>query len=291
MGVALHGGSRSSTSPSPARPTSRSPPARGASRGREPSARSPASRRAGAAGRRRGAGAPRSRDLDALPVPDFDDFFDQLRGRAAAARRRAAPARRDRARLLVGRALALHVLRPQRRDDGVPQQVARARARGDRRSSARATASRRSASSTTSSTCATSSTRAADAGRGRPRRSTSSGRSRPTSSRSRSGCCATPGVALVQPGIESLSDHVLALMRKGTTGLQNIQLLKWCKEYGVAAALEPALRLPGRDRGRLRARPPSCIAALWHLDPPTGSARSGSTASAPTTPSPRRSGW
>ena len=37
----------------------------------------------------------------------------------------------------------------------------------------------------------------------------------------------------IQPGIESLSDHVLKLMRKGTTALQNIQLLKWCREYGV----------------------------------------------------------
>jgi ribosomal peptide maturation radical SAM protein 1 len=41
------------------------------------------------------------------------------------------------------------------------------------------------------------------------------------------------GVHRIQPGIESLSDHVLRLMRKGTTALRNIQLLKWCKEYGV----------------------------------------------------------
>lgn len=41
------------------------------------------------------------------------------------------------------------------------------------------------------------------------------------------------GVRRIQPGIESMSDHVLKLMRKGTTALQNVQLLKWCKEYGV----------------------------------------------------------
>jgi ribosomal peptide maturation radical SAM protein 1 len=41
------------------------------------------------------------------------------------------------------------------------------------------------------------------------------------------------GVLMVQPGIESLSDHVLKLMRKGTTAFRNIELLKWCKEYGV----------------------------------------------------------
>ncbi|MGD9884591.1 MAG: RiPP maturation radical SAM C-methyltransferase, partial [Reyranella sp.] len=35
-------------------------------------------------------------------------------------------------------------------------------------------------------------------------------------------------VLRIQPGIESLSDHVLKLMGKGTTGLRNNQLLKWC---------------------------------------------------------------
>ena len=44
------------------------------------------------------------------------------------------------------------------------------------------------------------------------------------------------GVNHIQPGIESLSDHVLHLMRKGTTALRNIQLLKWCKEYDVSVA-------------------------------------------------------
>ncbi len=54
------------------------------------------------------------------------------------------------------------------------------------------------------------------------------------------------GVTLVQPGIESFSDHVLKLMRKGTTGLRNIELMKWCREYGVKPYLELPVRLPGR---------------------------------------------
>jgi ribosomal peptide maturation radical SAM protein 1 len=41
------------------------------------------------------------------------------------------------------------------------------------------------------------------------------------------------GVLTIQPGIESFSDRVLKQMKKGVTGLQNIQLLKWCKEIGV----------------------------------------------------------
>jgi ribosomal peptide maturation radical SAM protein 1 len=41
------------------------------------------------------------------------------------------------------------------------------------------------------------------------------------------------GVTTIQPGIESFSDRVLKQMKKGVSGLQNIQLLKWCKELGV----------------------------------------------------------
>lgn len=41
------------------------------------------------------------------------------------------------------------------------------------------------------------------------------------------------GFRTIQPGIESLSTHVLKLMSKGVTSLQNVQLLKWCKEYGI----------------------------------------------------------
>ena len=41
------------------------------------------------------------------------------------------------------------------------------------------------------------------------------------------------GVLTIQPGIESFSDNVLKQMKKGVTGLQNIQLLKWCKEMGI----------------------------------------------------------
>ncbi|MEP6919148.1 MAG: RiPP maturation radical SAM C-methyltransferase, partial [Acidobacteriota bacterium] len=41
------------------------------------------------------------------------------------------------------------------------------------------------------------------------------------------------GVSTIQPGIESFSDRILKQMRKGVSGLQNIQLLKWCKEMGI----------------------------------------------------------
>lgn len=56
------------------------------------------------------------------------------------------------------------------------------------------------------------------------------------------------GVIHIQPGIESLSNHVLKLMRKGTTALRNIQLLKWCKEYNITADWNLLFGFPGETR-------------------------------------------
>src|SRR5262249_21925757 len=56
------------------------------------------------------------------------------------------------------------------------------------------------------------------------------------------------GINRIQPGIESLSDHVLTLMRKGTTALKNIQLLKWCRQYGISADWNLLYGFPGETR-------------------------------------------
>lgn len=53
------------------------------------------------------------------------------------------------------------------------------------------------------------------------------------------------GISRIQPGIESLSNHVLKLMRKGTTGLRNLQFLKWAKEFGVTAEWNLLYGFPG----------------------------------------------
>lgn len=52
-------------------------------------------------------------------------------------------------------------------------------------------------------------------------------------------------VESVQIGIESLSDHALALMHKGTTGLENIRLLKWCKALDLRPRWNLMCGLPG----------------------------------------------
>ena len=56
------------------------------------------------------------------------------------------------------------------------------------------------------------------------------------------------GVHRIQPGIESLSDHVLELMRKGTSALRNIQLMKWCKENQVYVDWNLLYGFPGETR-------------------------------------------
>lgn len=88
-------------------------------------------------------------------------------------------------------------------------------------------------------------------------------------SRSQVQLLADAGVGHVQPGIESMSDAVLELMRKGTTRLRNIAMLKWCKEYGIVPEWNVLFGFPGEtaedydDMAR-------AFAALHHLQPPSG---------------------
>ncbi len=76
-------------------------------------------------------------------------------------------------------------------------------------------------------------------------------------------------VMIVQPGIEALSDHVLDLMGKGTTALRNIQLLKWCKEYGVLPMWNLLYGFPD-ETDQDYEETIEFVNAIWHLDPPTG---------------------
>jgi ribosomal peptide maturation radical SAM protein 1 len=75
------------------------------------------------------------------------------------------------------------------------------------------------------------------------------------------------GIREIQPGIESFSDSVLMLMRKGVTGLQNIQLLKWCKEIGVRPWWNILWGFPGESPEEY-ARMAGMLPLLAHLDPP-----------------------
>ena len=77
------------------------------------------------------------------------------------------------------------------------------------------------------------------------------------------------GITGIQPGIESLSSRVLDLMRKGVRSLQNIQLLKWCKEFGVHPCWNLIWGFPGEPPEEY-ARMAELIPLLTHLSPPGG---------------------
>jgi ribosomal peptide maturation radical SAM protein 1 len=79
-------------------------------------------------------------------------------------------------------------------------------------------------------------------------------------------------VLKIQPGIESFSDAVLKLMRKGVTGLQNVQLLKWCKEYGVQPSWNFIWGFPGEPPEEYD-RQSRLVPLLTHLPPPVAQAQ------------------
>lgn len=89
-------------------------------------------------------------------------------------------------------------------------------------------------------------------------------------SRSQVRLLALAGVSNIQPGIESLSDHVLELMRKGTTALRNIQLLKWCKEYRVNVDWNILYGFPGETDEDYTAML-DFLPDIRHLQGPSGS--------------------
>jgi ribosomal peptide maturation radical SAM protein 1 len=75
------------------------------------------------------------------------------------------------------------------------------------------------------------------------------------------------GITSIQPGIESLSSKVLEMMRKGVKKLQNIQLLKWCKELGVKPYWNMLWGFPGEDPQEYTSMT-NLVPCLVHLQPP-----------------------
>src|SRR5262249_53108276 len=75
------------------------------------------------------------------------------------------------------------------------------------------------------------------------------------------------GVCCIQPGIESLSSHVLKLMRKGCTMLQNVRLLKWCRYYGIQVQWNLLWGFPGETEADYRQQL-EVLKRISHLEPP-----------------------
>ena len=80
------------------------------------------------------------------------------------------------------------------------------------------------------------------------------------------------GVRHVQPGIESLSTHVLKLMRKGINEIQNVNALRWMNYYGLEVLWNIIYGFPGETESDYQ-RQRQIIAQIFHLVPPTGVGR------------------
>lgn len=90
---------------------------------------------------------------------------------------------------------------------------------------------------------------------------------RPNFSRSQLGRLRRSGLFSVQPGIESLSTNILKIMRKHSTGMRNVELIKWCTYYGINALYNILCRFPGETEEDYRVQ--SEIASkIPHLQPP-----------------------
>jgi ribosomal peptide maturation radical SAM protein 1 len=80
------------------------------------------------------------------------------------------------------------------------------------------------------------------------------------------------GITGIQPGIESFSTPILDLMQKGVRALQNIQLLKWCKEFDIEPFWNFLWGFPNEDPTEY-AHMAEIIPLLTHLSPPGTSQR------------------
>jgi ribosomal peptide maturation radical SAM protein 1 len=75
------------------------------------------------------------------------------------------------------------------------------------------------------------------------------------------------GLFSVQPGVESLSTHILKIMRKHTTGMRNLELIKWCTYYDIHNFYNILVRFPGETAEDYRIQS-DVISKIYHLQPP-----------------------
>jgi len=77
------------------------------------------------------------------------------------------------------------------------------------------------------------------------------------------------GVNVIQPGIESLSDHMLQLMKKGVQARQNIALLRFARSIEIEVNWNLLYGFPGDEEADYR-QIYDLIPLLTHLNPPSG---------------------
>ena len=90
---------------------------------------------------------------------------------------------------------------------------------------------------------------------------------RPSIPRSQLRAMRKGGLFSVQPGVESFSTHILRIMRKHTTGLRNLELIKWCTYYDIQNFYNILVRFPGETAQDYRLQC-DVISKIPHLQPP-----------------------
>jgi ribosomal peptide maturation radical SAM protein 1 len=75
------------------------------------------------------------------------------------------------------------------------------------------------------------------------------------------------GITTLQPGIESFSDRVLSIMRKGVRAIQNIQFLKWCQELDIYPSWNLLWGFPDEPADDYKEMT-AIVPLITHLPPP-----------------------
>lgn len=75
------------------------------------------------------------------------------------------------------------------------------------------------------------------------------------------------GLFSIQPGVESFSTHILKLMKKHTTGMRNLELIKWSTYYGINNLYNILLRFPGETAEDYRSQC-DVISKIHHFQAP-----------------------
>jgi ribosomal peptide maturation radical SAM protein 1 len=90
---------------------------------------------------------------------------------------------------------------------------------------------------------------------------------RPNFSRTQLGRMQRGGLLSILPGVESFSTNILKSMRKVTTGMRNVELVKWCTYYGIDVTYNILCRFPNETPEDYRMQC-EIMARIPHLQPP-----------------------
>jgi ribosomal peptide maturation radical SAM protein 1 len=90
---------------------------------------------------------------------------------------------------------------------------------------------------------------------------------RPNFSRTQLGRMRRGGLYSVQPGVESFSTHILKIMRKLSTGMRNVELIKWCTYYRINNLYNILVQFPGETLEDYRLQS-EIVPKLHHFQPP-----------------------